>query len=379
MDARKGATFTEIEEVGGACICHGGLAVFARKLTDLICYRRDNFDAVVVETTGLADPAFAQIFFVDPFLKDHVDLRAICTVVDARHIEHHLAKQVAKGCVNEAVEQIVAADIVLVNKCDLVDASALAALTKRLHALNELARIHECEYAAVPVAELLDDQMFVLEKHPAFAEGIEHLEATGLQKEHPDHDAAVGSLVLVGQGDVEIPALKSWVKQVADECGDDLWRVKGVVAVPGEPNKHVLQGVHKLVEVHPRTDSTWEEGAPPGKGGRRCQIVLIGRDLAPRRAALEASASEAFGFPLRMFKEELRGPDPHAMPDIRPILAIGVGALFFQADSLLKEGALESRVPGVLVPLATAAIVYRWWILAVLLAVFLVIPRLRKS
>ena len=61
MDARKGATFTEIEEVGGACICHGGLAVFARKLTDLIRTRRDKFDAVVVETTGLADPAFAQV------------------------------------------------------------------------------------------------------------------------------------------------------------------------------------------------------------------------------------------------------------------------------------------------------------------------------
>ena len=82
----------EVEEVGGQCICHGGLAVFAQKLTDLIQNRRDKFDVVVVETTGLADPAFAQIFFVDPFLKEAVELRAICTVVDACHIEHHLSK-----------------------------------------------------------------------------------------------------------------------------------------------------------------------------------------------------------------------------------------------------------------------------------------------
>jgi len=267
-----------------------------------------------------ADPAFAQIFFVDPFLKDQVELRAICTVVDARHIEHHLAKEVAKGCVNEAVEQIMAADVVLLNKVDLVDAPARTALTKRLNGLNPLAPVHECEYAAVDVAELLDAQAFALSKHPAFAEGVRHLEDTGLQKEHPDHDSAVGSLVLAGQGDLEVATLKAWLKEVGDECGDSLWRVKGVVAVAGEPNKHVLQGVHKLLEVRPREDSTWVEGAPPAEGGRRCQIVLIGKDLSARRAALEASATEAFGFPLRVFNEDLQGPDPHAMPDIRPML-----------------------------------------------------------
>lgn len=278
------------------------------------------------------------------------------------------------------MEQIVAADIILINKCDLVDAPTLAALNKRLRALNQLARIHECEYAAFPVSELLDDQMFMLEKHPSFADGIEHLEATGLQKEHPDHDASVTSLVLVGQGDVEIPILKSWLKRVADECGDDLWRIKGVVAVVGEPNKHVLQGVHQLLEIHPRTDSTWDENASPSQGGRRCQIVLIGKDLAPRRAALEASASETFGFPLRMFREELQGPDPHAMPDIRPLLVIIVAMLFLQADSLLHDGTLERRLPASLVPLVTAGIAYRWWILGLAaLVAAVVVLRLRRG
>jgi G3E family GTPase len=215
------------------------------------------------------------------------------------------------------VEQIVAADVVLMNKVDLVDVPARVALAKRLRALNQLAPIHECEYSAVSVSDLLDEQAFVLEKHPAFEEGVRHLEDTGLQKEHPDHDAAVGSLVLVGHGDLEVKALKGWVEQVGNECGDDLWRVKGVVSVVGEPNKYVLQGVHQLVEVHSRIDSKWVEGAPASKGGRRCQIVLIGKDLGARRAALETSASEAFGFPLRVFNEDLQGPDPHAMPDIR--------------------------------------------------------------
>ena len=379
MDARKGATFTEIEEVGGACICHGGLAVFARKLTDLIRTRRDKFDAVVVETTGLADPAFAQIFFVDPFLKDAVELRAICTVVDARHIEHHLAEVKAKGCVNEAYEQIAAADSILLNKADLVEKAELAKLEKRLRSLNPTAPVHTCERCAVPVQALLEEQAFALEKHPAFQEGVRHLEETGLQKEHPEHDSAVGSLVLVGNGDVEVEGLKAWVAQVGEQCGDDLWRVKGVVAVAGDEHKHVLQGVHRLLEVQRRPDSPWKPGAPPTEGGRRCQIVLIGKELAARRQALERSATEAFGFPLRVFQEDLQGPDPHAFPDVRPMAAIATVACFIGADGATEEGgALQRWLPLAALPYAAEAIVWRWHALAALLALFVALRLLLR-
>lgn len=361
VDARRGATFTEIEEVGGQCICHGGLAVFARKLTDLIVHRRDKFDAVVVETTGLADPAFAQIFFVDPFLKNAVELRAICTVVDARHIEHHLAKKVSEGCVNEAAEQIVAADTILLNKADLVPPEQLKKLEKKLGGLNPSAPIHSCEHCNVPIPALLDEQCFMLEKHPSFQEGVRHLEETGLQKEHLEHDAAVGSLVLVGNGEVEVDGLKAWLERVGELCGDDLWRVKGVVAVKGSRHKHVLQGVHRLLDVHSRPDSLWVDDAPPNVGGRRCQIVLIGRELAKRRKELELSATEAFGFPLRVFQKELQGPDPHAFPDVRPIMLVALVACLLGADGATdRGGTVERWLPAAALPAAAELILWRW-------------------
>lgn len=379
VEARKGATFTEIEEVGGACICHGGLAVFARKLTNLIMHRRDNFDVVVVETTGLADPAFAQIFFVDPFLKEAVELRAIITVVDACHIEHHLAKKVADGCVNEAVEQIVAADKILLNKADVVAPANLKKLEKRLRALNELAPIHTCVRCTVPVDALLDEKSFALDKHPAFVEGVRHLEQTGLQKEHPEHDAAVGSLVLVGVGDVEITVLKTWVEQVAEQCGEDLWRVKGVVSVKGDPHKHVLQGVHRLLEVQSRPDSLWTEGVPPNQGGRRCQIVLIGRNLAARRESLEISATKSLGFPLKLFQEDLRGPDPHALPDPRRILFILLVAWFASLDGATGTGGyLERWLPASALSNVTDLISWRWHALVVLMVFWVMLWRFRS-
>ena len=117
--------------------------------------------------------------------------------------------------------------------------------------------------------------------------------------------------MLVGQGDVDVSALKAWVTKVATECGDDLWRVHGVLAVKGDAHKHVLQGVHKQLEVQRRPDSVWPEAsetdASGGRAGaRRCQVVLIGKGLATRRANLEASAHAALGFPLRVINVELQ-------------------------------------------------------------------------
>ena len=376
VDARRGATFTEVEEVGGQCICHGGLAVFARKLRDLIRHRRDRFDVVVVETTGLADPAFAQIFFVDPFLRDAVALRAIVTVVDARHVEHHLAKAVAEGCVNEAAAQIAAADVLLLNKADLVAPERATALERRLRGLNAAAPNHPCERCDVPVGPLLDEQAFALENHPAFAEGVRHLEDTGLQKEHAAHDAEVGAVVLVGRGDVQVDALRAWLAAVGGQCGDDLWRVKGVVAVEGDAHKYVLQGVHRLLEVRrsDRPDARWAEGARPREGGRRCQIVLIGRGLAARRRALEASAAEALGVPLRAFDAGLQGPDPHAFPTGQALMLLVVACVlgFIRADGAVGEGGIAQRwLPAALVPAVAEAIAWRWHALAVLVLLVL--------
>ena len=188
--------------------------------------------------------------------------------------------------------------------------------------------------------------------------------------------------MLVGVGDVEVDKLQAWVAGVADSCGDDLWRVKGVVAVRGCENKYVLQGVHKLLSVHSREDSRWVEHAPANKGGRRCQIVLIGRNMSGRRAALEASATAAFGFPLKMFNEELQGPDPHAMPDLRPMALVGLAAAFISADGALAPGGmLDGRVPEAMAPLVSSAIAHRWegLVVAVIVAVLwkLVMAKIR--
>lgn len=309
LDARLGATFTEVEQVGGSCICHGGLAIFAQKMQNLLLERREKFDYIIVETTGLADPSFAKIFHVDEFLKGAVRLDSIITVVDASSAEYHLDREVPTGCANEAYKQLAAADVVLINKIDLADAEKLDRLEARVRGINTLCRVRRCEFSEVPSAEVLDCTLFSLDAHPDHAAGVRSLEESGLgvvglMEQNLAHDDKIASVTLYGNGDADVDALAQHLRDVAKNMGGDLYRVKGVLAKAGERRKLILQGVQGMIDVQVHQHSEWPGDDP---ASRRLQVVLIGREVRQKRDELEKGCSSAAGVALRAEAAQLEG------------------------------------------------------------------------
>ena len=161
---KKFDTNEEIFEMNNGCICCTVRGDLVRILGKLIA-RPDRLDGVIIETTGMADPApVAQTFFMDPAIEKNCQLDAIVTVVDACHIIQHLDEEKPEGAENEAVEQIVFADRVLLNKTDLVDEATLKEVEKRIHALNKSVPIVQCQNADVPVETVIGIGAFSLEE-----------------------------------------------------------------------------------------------------------------------------------------------------------------------------------------------------------------------
>jgi G3E family GTPase len=254
----------EIFEMNNGCICCTVRGDLIRILGTLL-RRRDRFDHVLVETTGLADPApVLQTFFVDDEVRAQTELNALVTVVDAHHVALHLDDA------EECREQIAFADVVLLNKTDLVQAPELGALEGRIRALNRFATIRRTVHCDVGVPELLGLRAFDLQR----ALSVE----PGLLGENPhEHDATIGSVGLEIAGELDRKKFEGWLRKLLGERGNDLFRSKGIVALAGQARQFVFQGVHMLLDA--------EEGRPWGDGPRASKMVFIGRNLD--RAALE--------------------------------------------------------------------------------------------
>lgn len=282
----------EIFEMNNGCICctvRGDLIRILHKLLK----RKHAFDAILIETTGLADPApVAQTFFVDDELKERVRLDAIVTVVDAAHILQHLDDtQIEEGAENEAVEQVAFADRILLNKCDLVDAEQLATIKSRLKAINASAEVIETTHAAVDLRHVLGIQAFsldrVLAEEPDFLdEGAEH-----------SHSSSVTSVGIEAEGELDFKKVQAWLSTLLREKGTDIFRSKGILCLKGSSDKHVFQGVHMLMQFGSSAEGM---GRPWGHGERRLnRLVFIGRNLDREdlntsfRACLATSPSAA--------------------------------------------------------------------------------------
>jgi G3E family GTPase len=264
----------EIFEMNNGCICCTVRGDLIRILGNLM-KRRDRFDQILVETTGLADPApVAQTFFVDDEVAAQLRLDAIVTVVDAKHLLPHLDDDKPDGVENEAVEQLAFADRVVLNKVDLVDDPAeLAAVVQRIQAINAFAPIIHTTYGQVDLDRILDVGAFdlgrVLADDPAFLDP---------DAEHR-HDQRVTSVGVEMAGEVDLDRLNRWLPRLLQERGVDIFRSKGILAIAGWEQRYVFQGVHMLLDG--RADRPWKPGEP-----RVSKAVFIGRDLD--RAELEA-------------------------------------------------------------------------------------------
>ncbi len=249
----------EIFEMNNGCICCTVRGDLIRIIGNLM-KRRHKFDHLVIETTGLADPApVIQTFFVDEDMREKLSLDAVVTVVDAKHISQHWDA-------DEAVEQIAFADIVLLNKTDLVTPAELEELEKRIRGMNALAKIHRTRNSELAMDALLGVKAFDLDNALQIEPGF-------LEEEHEhEHDETVTSVALVEKGAIDGEKLNAWMSKLLQTQGTDIFRMKGILNIAGEDERFVFQGVHMLFEGKP--DRLWKDSET-----RKNELVFIGRNL----------------------------------------------------------------------------------------------------
>ena len=293
----------EIFQMTNGCIC---CVVDVRtdlvRILQTLLARPERFDHILVETSGLADPTpVAATFFMDNDVARQVRLDGIVTLVDALHIESHLDDPLLLNHDNQAIDQIVAADRIVVNKTDLVDEATLRRVEQRLGRINEGGQVMRSNHAQVDLTQILGisgfDSASQLIGDPDFLDSAEHLcsetcehdHVAGPHDEHHrqavpghQHDPSVGSVSLVFDAPFDKATLEAGLRELVATDGDDIFRLKGIVAIAGSSRRHVLQGVHRVLDLRPAEG--WGGTAPQSK------FVFIGRRLDQRhlRAVLQA-------------------------------------------------------------------------------------------
>ena len=259
----------EIIEMMNGCICctvRADLVVVLKKLRDR--HRSgQTLDAIIIETTGLADPGpVAQTFFAEDDVADFCKLDSIVTMVDANYVVEHLDEQKPEGVENEAVEQVAFADRLLVNKIDLVREEKLALVESRLRAINKFAPIIRCENATVDIGNVLNIGAFDLKR--TLATNPEFLNTDG---EH-GHDASVTSLGIDVKAEVDLALFQEWLRGLLKDTGADTFRIKGVLAIADVPDRYVYHAVHRTFSG--RFMEEWGDDET-----RFCKLTFIGRNL----------------------------------------------------------------------------------------------------
>ncbi|KAI9133015.1 GTP-binding protein [Acaryochloris sp. CCMEE 5410] len=248
----------EIFEMNNGCICCTVRGDLIRIIGNLM-RRRDRFDHLVIETTGLADPApVIQTFFVDEEIQAQLDLDAVVTVVDAQHVETHWQSE-------EVQEQIAFADVILLNKTDLVPPEKLTELEQKMRAMNAMVKIHRTHQCQIGMDAILGVKAFDLQR------ALE-IDPEFLGEDAHEHDESVYSCALVEPGAVNLDKLNTWMSDLLQTHGPNIFRMKGILNVEDEDRRFVFQGVHMIFEGSP--DRPWKSSET-----RQNEIVFIGRDL----------------------------------------------------------------------------------------------------
>jgi len=321
-------TEENIIEMNNGCICctvRGDLIAGLKKLVKQSVRKQKPLDGVIIETTGLADPApVAQTFFADEWVQSHMALDGILTVVDAKHIMEHVREVKPEGVVNESVEQIAFADRLLLNKTDLVEPSYLDELELEIKAINKNVTIRRTQNSIVDMDFILGIKAFSLDKvlelvqsdfleeeehghghghesslghgHDDGCAGCDdashghghghghghdcdekdcgdpaHGEVKGSKKRHV-HDYRVSSVGITLDQEVHNERLDAFIGWLMKDKGADLYRSKGVLAVQGMKQKFVFQAVHMQFSGKPQQE--WKDGEK-----RCCKMVFIGKNL----------------------------------------------------------------------------------------------------
>ena len=263
-----------IVEMNNGCICCTVRGDLVRILGELRLRREADpaaFDRVIIETTGLADPApVAQTFFIDDDIAAYYTLDAIVTVVDAVHGPAQL------DAFHEAQEQVGFADRLLLSKSDLVSEAAVAQLRARLASINPRAPLEAVHFGLTPVNELLDIRGFSLD-------AILEIEPGFLSEDAHEHDDAVQSFVFTSDAPLDSERLQGFFRDAIASHAKDLMRYKGIVAFEGLDQRVVFQGVHMLMNSD--VSHAWGDDE-----ARRSRVVFIGRNLPKAQWLLQLDA-----------------------------------------------------------------------------------------
>ena len=274
----------EVFEMNNGCVCctvRGDLV----RILDGLMKRKGKFDAIIVETTGLADPApVAQTFFVDEDVQAHARLDAVVTVADAKWLADRLKDA------PEAKNQIAFADVIVLNKTDLVSKAELAEVEARIRAINPYAKLHRTERCAVALSDVLERGAFdldrILEIEPEFLHAGDGHDHHGHDHHHDhdhDHDHAHGGLKHYHDEDMQSLSLRSdvpldptvfmpWLQDLVAKEGAKILRSKGILSFRDDDDRYVFQGVHMMLEGdHQRKWKADEK--------RESRLVFIGREL----------------------------------------------------------------------------------------------------
>ena len=248
----------QLVEFNNGCLCCTVRGDLVRTLENLT--QRADLDAVLIETTGIADPApVASTFIVSDEIRPKFSLDAFVTVVDAPNLERNLSDS------HEAQEQVAFADIILINKTDLVASIELDRVEQRLRLLNPIAKIHYTKFSAIDLPLILGVGAFDLEAKlevdPSFLEDLEH-----------EHDSAVGSFALTSEKPIDMNRFMLWMNSLAQDKGEDLYRTKGLFYAQGFSERVLFQSVRMLTSM--RRDRLWKPNE-----NKQSQFVVIGRNL----------------------------------------------------------------------------------------------------
>mmetsp|Transcript_12482 Transcript_12482/g.31689 ORF Transcript_12482/g.31689 Transcript_12482/m.31689 type:complete len:430 (-) Transcript_12482:289-1578(-) len=260
----------EIVEMMNGCICctvRQDLVVVLKKFSDRILAGNLKLDCILIETTGMADPApVAQTFFVDDAVQTNFRLDGIVTLVDAKHIEQHLDDPRPEGVENEAIEQVAFADRLILNKTDLVSEEDLARVEKRLKGINSSAQVKRAERSKVSVDSVLDLHAFDLKKTVEMDP-----EFLNTDNEH-EHDQTVSSISVVEKRPLDFDAMQRWVRYLLINKGTDIYRMKGVLSIADFDDRFMFQAVHMIFNGD--FDEPWQKGET-----RESKFVFIGKNL----------------------------------------------------------------------------------------------------
>jgi G3E family GTPase len=283
----------EVFEMNNGCVCCTVRGDLIRVLSGLM-KRKGKFDGIIVETTGLADPApVAQTFFVDDDVRARTELDSVTTVVDAKHLPLRLKDS------REAAEQIAFADQIILNKTDLVSEDELAEVESAIRMLNPLAPIRRAQRSNVPLDAILGRHAFDLARVTELAPDFlnpPHGEAGHVHDDHCDHDhdhhhhdhghihdhvaeSGISSISLTSDRPIDGNRVTAWLNNVLQTQGVDILRAKGILDVKGEDRRLVFQAVHMILEGD--FQGPWRDS-----DNRYSRLVFIGRNL--NEAALRA-------------------------------------------------------------------------------------------